>query len=302
MDRRHTLGAIAGAALAGTLCPDPLEAAQAAKPWFTISLAQWSLHQALFAKKIDNLDFPMIARKEFGIDGVEYVNQFFKDKATDAAYLDDLKKRCADHGVHSVLIMCDGEGALGDADETRRMRAIENHYRWVDAARRLGCHAIRVNAQSSGTYDEQIDRAADGLRRLSEFGAQHEIAVIVENHGGLSSNGAWLSAVMKKVGHKNCGTLPDFGNFRVSETEEYDRYKGVTELMPFAKGVSAKSNDFDAEGNDTRTDYLKMLRIVKDAGYRGHVGIEYEGKILDEYEGVRRTKALLERVRTQFAG
>src|SRR6266545_1244601 len=150
--------------------------------------------------------------------------------------------------------MIDGEGALGDADESKRRQAIENHYKWVEAARFLGCKIIRVNAQSSGSYDEQLERAADGLRRLTKFGADHKITVIVENHGGLSSNGAWLAAVIKKVNHPRCGTLPDFGNFNLSDGKQYDRYQGVKEMMPYAKAVSAKSHDFDEQGNETMTD------------------------------------------------
>ena len=218
------------------------------KQLFDISLAQWSLHKALFAKQLDNLDFAKTAKQDYGIAAIEYVNQFFKDKATDKAYLGELKKRAADLGVKTVLIMIDDEGALGDSDQAKRTQAVENHYRWVEAAKFLGCHSIRVNARSQGSYDEQANLAADGLRRLTEFGAKHSINVIVENHGGLSSNGAWLSMVIKKVNHPRCGTLPDFGNFDLGQGKTYDRYQGVTELMPFAKGVSAKSNDFDAQG------------------------------------------------------
>ncbi len=271
------------------------------EPLYKISLAQWSLHRAFFDKKLDNLDFAKTSKVEFGIDAIEYVNQFFKDKAKDQNYLGEMKKRAADLGVKSVLIMIDGEGALGDADAAKRKTAIENHYKWVEAAKFLGCHSIRVNAQSGGTYDEQIERAADGLHRLSEFGDQHGINVIVENHGGFSSNGEWLAATIKKANHPRCGTLPDFGNFRIKEGEEYDRYKGVTELMPFAKAVSAKSHDFDDQGNETHTDYEKMMKIVLAAGYHGYVGIEYEGKVADEYQGIKRTKALLERVRDKLS-
>jgi sugar phosphate isomerase/epimerase len=269
---------------------------------YEISLAEWSLHLALFAGELDNLDFPVIAQRDYGINAVEYVNQFFKDKAEDQVYLTDLKTRAGDHGVRNVLIMCDGEGALGDPDEAARTQAVENHYRWVDAAKFLGCHSIRVNARSSGTPEEQRDRAADGLRRLTEFAAEREINVLVENHGGLSSNGAWLVSVMKMVDHPRCGTLPDFGNFRVAEGEMYDRYQGVTELMQFAKAVSAKSNDFDENGDETTTDYRRMMRIVLDAGYRSYVGIEYEGRNLSEPDGIRATKALLEKTRTALAG
>ncbi len=277
--------------------------ARAANPkqMFQISLAQWSLHRALFAKQLDNLDFARVAKNEYGIDAIEYVNQFFKDKAKDRKYLADMKKRAGDLGVKSRLIMIDGEGALGDADEAKRMLAVENHYKWVEAAKYLGCFCIRVNAQSSGSYDEQMERAADGLRKLTEFGADHKISVIVENHGRLSSDGSWLSSVIKKVNHPRCGTLPDFGNFNLGGGKEYDRYKGVTELMPFAKAVSAKSHDFDEQGNETRTDYKRMMKIVLDAGYRSYVGIEYEGTRLSEPDGIRATKKLLERVRNELA-
>jgi L-ribulose-5-phosphate 3-epimerase len=271
------------------------------EPLFKISLAQWSLHRALKSGKMDNLDFAKVAREEFGIDGIEYVNQFFQDKAEDEKYLAEMKKRCEDHEVKSLLIMCDGEGQLGDPDEAARTKAVENHFRWVTAAMYLGCHSIRVNAASEGTYEEQIERAADGLRRLSEFAKGHGLNVIVENHGGLSSNGAWLSRTIETVGLENCGTLPDFGNFQVDDGEMYDRYQGVTELMPFAKAVSAKSHDFAEDGSETHTDYTRMMKIVLDAGYRGWVGIEYEGDSLGEYEGIQATKILLEKVRTELA-
>jgi sugar phosphate isomerase/epimerase len=177
---------------------------------------------------------------------------------------------------------------------------VENHYKWVTAAAYLGCHSIRVNAQSTGTFGAQLDFATDGLRRLAQFGAQHNINVIVENHGGLSSNGKWLASVIEQVGLPNCGTLPDFGNFNVAQGKPYDRYLGTTELMPFAKGVSAKSYAFDAKGEETTIDYLRIMRIVRDAGYRGYVGIEFEGRDIEETQGIRSTLKLLERVRDQL--
>jgi sugar phosphate isomerase/epimerase len=274
----------------------PAFAADEKKPLFKISLAGWSLHKAIFGKQLDHLDFAKTAKKDYGIEAVEYVNQFWKDKAQDKTYLADLKQRAEDNGVTSVLIMIDNEGDLGDPDDAKRTTAVENHYKWVEAAKFLGCHSIRVNARSKGSFEEQIKLAADGLRRLSEFGAKHDIGVIVENHGGLSSNGEWLAKVMKTVDLKNCGTLPDFGNFG-----DYDRYKGVTETMPFAKGVSAKSHDFDENGNETKTDYVKMMKIVLDAGYHGWVGIEYEGGKLSEPEGIKATKKLLEKVRDELS-
>ncbi len=270
------------------------------KPLFKISLAQWSLHRMLQAGKLDALDFAAFAKNEFGIDAIEYVNSFFKEHAQDKAYLDRLKRRADDNGVKSLLIMVDGEGGLGDPDDVKREHAIINHYKWVNAAKFLGCHSIRVNAQSSGTYDQQRDLATDGLRRLTEFAVREDINVIVENHGGLSSNGGWLSSVIKQVDHPRCGTLPDFGNFHLGDGKWYDRYQGVTELMPFAKAVSAKSHDFDEAGNETKTDFRRMMKIVLDAGYHGYVGIEYEGGRLSEVEGVKATKKLLETVRDEL--
>ena len=285
----------AGAALA------PVTFAAEDKPLFEISLAEWSLHKTLFGGKLDNLDFAKTAKEQFGIHAVEFVNQFFKDKAKNADYLAELKKRAGDLGVKLLLIMIDGEGALGDATLAKRNQAVENHFKWVEAAKALGCHSIRVNAASAGSYEDQVHRASDGLRALTEFAAPHDINVIVENHGGLSSNGEWLASVIKKVDHKRCGTLPDFGNFNLGDGKQYDRYKGVTELMPFAKAVSAKSHDFNEAGDEIHTDYRKMMKIVLDHGYHGHVGIEYEGGKIGEAEGLLATKKLLEKVRTELA-
>jgi len=269
---------------------------------FMISLAEWSLHRTLFAKQLDHLDFPKAAKHDYGIEAIELVNQFFKDKARDQAYLGEFKRRAEGAGVKILLIMVDGEGSLGDPDAAKRKAAVENHHKWVEAAKFFNCHSIRVNAETQGvgSFEEQMDRAADGLRSLAQFAGKHSLNVIVENHGGLSSNGQWLAGVMKKVNLPNCGTLPDFGNFRIQEGEEYDRYKGVAEMMPFAKAVSAKSNDFDEQGNEVHTDYPRMLKIVLEAGYRGFVGIEYEGEKLGEPEGIRATKALLERIQKEL--
>ncbi|MEE2764885.1 MAG: sugar phosphate isomerase/epimerase family protein [Candidatus Neomarinimicrobiota bacterium] len=263
---------------------------------FKISLAEWSLHRTIRANKIDHLDFVEIAKNKFDISAIEYVNVFFLDKADDRSYLEEMKLRADDLGVISLLIMCDAEGNLGDPDTKSRTQAIENHYKWVEAAKLLGCHSIRVNARSSGSYEEQIKLAVDGLRQLTNFGVDRNVNIIIENHGGLSSNGTWLAEVIRQVDHPRCGTLPDFGNFQVEQGQWYDRYQGVKELMPYAKAVSAKSNSFDSEGNETHTDYYKMMKIVLDAGYDDYVGIEYEGNELNEMDGIRATKKLLERV------
>lgn len=296
-----------------------------AKPKFKISLAEWSLHRHIFGAgdvhfaseqarrsalrynsekyligDLTNLDFAQIARREFDIDAVEYVNVFFFNKARDKKYLAEMKTRADGEGVKSLLIMCDLEGALGDPDPKKRTMAIESHYKWVEAAVYLGCHSIRVNAQSAGSWDEQRKLATEGLVRLADYGAKFDINVIVENHGGISSNGKWLASVMKTANHPRLGTLPDFGNFRISDTERYDNYKGVQELMPFAKAVSAKSKNFDKDGNEVDMDYGRLLKIVTDAGYSGYVGVEYEGSVLSEFDGIRATKALLERVRADL--
>ena len=278
--------------------------------FFKISLAEWSLNKRLSKGDLKNLDFPAKAKNDFGIDAVEYVNQFFKDKAEDTEYLSELKTRCGDLGVTNVIIMIDNEGDLGDQDKKKRKQAIENHYKWVDAAKFLGCHSIRVNAAGNGSYEDVQKAAIDSLGTLSEYGEKEGIGIIVENHGGYSSNGDWLSTVMKEVNNPYCGTLPDFGNFCIKAKyenrqriclEEFDKYKGTELLMPFAKGVSAKTNVFDAEGNERNIDYYKIMKIVKDAGFSGYVGIEFEGSELSPEDGIKATKKLLEKVGEQLS-
>lgn len=285
--------------------PGALPAAQRAddEPPFRISLAEWSLHKTLFRGDLDPLDFPVVARRTYGIDAVEYVNQFF---LRSGEWVKELKRRADGEGVRSLLIMVDDEGRLGDPDESLRRDAVDRHKRWIDYAKTLGCHSIRVNARSAGAPEEQMRLMADGLRRLAEYAAPAGINVIIENHGGLSSDGEWIAGLMKAVDHPRVGTLPDFGNWRQTEwggpeggssSAEFDRYRGVELMMPYAKGVSAKSYDFDAAGNETSTDFARMLRIVRKHGYEGYVGIEYEGERLSEKEGILATKRLVERVR-----
>lgn len=291
---RQTAAAGAGVAL-GTLAAAP---ARAAKPeeLYRISCTEYSLHRMIGKGELDNLEYAAFVRKTFGLDGVEYWNRPFFTKAEDEKYISEMRKRADYVGVNGTVILIDGEGNLGDADEKKRIDAVERHKKWVVAARKLGCHSIRVNARSTGTYEEQQKLSADGLRRLSEFGKDHECGIIVENHGGYSSNGKWLAGVMEMVNLPNCGTLPDFGNFR-----DYDRYLGVKELMPYAKSVSAKSHEFNEEGEETKTDFLRMMKIVVDAGYHDYVGIEFEGGKVSEVEGVKATQRLLERVREKLA-
>jgi sugar phosphate isomerase/epimerase len=270
---------------------------------FKISLAEWSLNKALFSGEISNLDFPVFAKDEFGIDAVEYVSTFFK--GTGNPYINELVQLTNDNGITNVLIMIDGEGNLGDLYKPRRIQAVERHYKWIDTAKILGCHSIRVNARGEGT-DKQVSVAAiDGLKRLTEYGEKAGINVIVENHGGYSSDGKWLSNVISCVNNPFCGTLPDLGNFCLKSEyvegkfnciDEYDKYKGMQEIMPFAKGVSAKSHNFDENGNETDIDYKRMMQIVKESGYEGYIGIEYEGDNLSERDGIIATRKLLERI------
>lgn len=305
LDRRAFVARSSGL-LAGLLVPSGLPAAppRAEQPQpFRISLAEWSLHRTLFRGEIHPLDFPVVARRTYGIDAVEYVNAFFLRSGD---FVRELKRRADGEGVRSLLVMIDEEGRLGDPDASLRKDAVEGHKAWLDIAKELGCHSIRVNARSAGSPEEQMRLTADGLRRLAEQAG--EINIVVENHGGLSSNGEWVAGLMKMADHPRVGTLPDFGNWYQSSwggpqagaPSEYDRYRGVELMMPFAKGVSAKSHDFDAAGNETRTDYERMLRIVRKHGYGGWVGIEYEGERLSEKDGILATKRLLERVRDRL--
>lgn len=308
---------------------DSSAAEQQTEP-YGISLAQWSLHRALKGGELDNLDWPRFTRETFDIEALEWVNQFFFEEHPSlgyqprgGGYIEEMKKRTDDEGMKSLLIMCDRVGNLGHPDNVKRTAAIEGHYAWLEAAKTLGCHSIRVNAASDPQLspERQADLCADGLRRLSEKASEHGLNVIVENHGGLSSNGAWLAQVLGSVNLDNCGSLPDYGNFylvknrgnqevyeekkalysgdpSLEEDETglaYDRYKGMKELMPFAEGVSAKAHDFDENGNEIHTDFGRMMDIIVASRYEGYLGVEYEGRNLGEVEGIRKTKALLER-------
>jgi sugar phosphate isomerase/epimerase len=313
--------AAAGAGVASSLPWDSMAANL--KPAYEISLAQFSFASEFFTGKHDILGFPERAKKEYGINIVEYVSMFFAGKEGDAAFIKELKKRSDDAGVKNNLIMVDGEN-LADLDTAKRDHAVESHYKWVDIAKVLGCNSIRVNLGSMGdigTPEEIAKAAVEGYGKLLEYGDKNKLDIIVENHVGVSCNAQWLAGVMKQVNHKRAGVLPDFGNFCVKRTmpatqdiagwmattclEEYDKYKGVAELMPYAKGVSAKTHKFDANGNEPDIDFVKMFDIIKKSGFKGIVGIEYEGGLMQAYgqpgyltneEGIKATKKLLERV------
>lgn len=261
-------------------------------PQYKISLAEWSLHLAIQNGEMRNIDFPRIARTKFDIGAVEYVSQLFEDAscAEDKVYLQKLKNECEKYNVVSHLIMIDFEGNLGDLDIEKRNIAVENHYKWVTAAKFLGCLSVRVNAHGEGTSEEVHTAFVDGLGKLCDFAANYDINVIVENHGGYSSDPEWVTSVIKTVNKTNCGLLPDFGNF----PKDTDIYQAIEEMMPYAKGVSAKSYEFDSYGDEIKINYKKMLETVKKSKYDGYIGIEYEGVKLSEIDGIRATMKLIE--------
>ncbi len=292
----------------------PDKIVQTQEPFFKLSLAQWSIHNMIRDNGVDPYTFAEKA-KNWGFTGLEYVSQLYNPELEDAGYSEEamasfVSKSNAEaqkHGLQNVLIMIDGQGNLAVSDPKERTEAVERHFKWVDAAAAMGCHAIRVNLAGSNLPDEWRKNAVDGLSKLATYAKDKNINIIVENHGGLSSNAAMLVEVMKMVAMDNCGTLPDFGNFCIKRKadgsgceEMYDIYKGVSELMPFAKAVSAKSHDFDDAGNEREIDYVKMLQIVKDNGYSGFIGVEYEGNEISEEAGIIATRDLMLRAASKL--
>lgn len=272
---------------------------------FQISLVESSLRRSIREEKsMTNLDFPKFARRAFGLDAIEYVNDLWPDNGGDERYLAELKRVCEGEGVRSLLIKCDQVGNLGDSDPAARKLAADEHNKWARVATALGCHSIGigVGSQGVGTFDEQQKHAADGLRQLCKYCASLQLNCLVENRGGLSSNGEWLAGLVRKVGMRNCGTLANFGYFRIAPGQRYNPYQGIAEIMPFARAVSAQMTDFDEQGNEARTDIQRLMRIVVAARYHRHVGIEYEGMRLCEADGILASKRLLERLRDQFSG
>ena len=286
--------------------------------FFELSLAQWSINKMIREDGVDPYTFAEKA-KNWGFKGLEYVSQLYREELEADNYSDEVMQNFIDknnaeakkHGLTNVLIMIDGEGDLSTTDEEERAKAIKNHHKWVDAAAAMGCHSIRVNLDGTMEQKPWEETSVKSLTQLSTYAKEKNINIIVENHGGPSSEASWLASVMEKVNMDNCGTLPDFGNFCVKREngsyysskciEEYDKYKGTAEMMPFAKGVSAKSYDFDKNGNETKIDFERMMQIVKEAGYTGFVGVEYEGDNLSEEEGIIATKDLLLKVGAQLA-
>lgn len=308
---KKSLLASGGLAVAGAFPSFIFSSDRSNKFHFDISLAEWSLHKSLFANKISNLDFPRIAKEKYGISAVEYVNQFFMDKAKDADYLRELKQRSDDQGVKNLLIMVDQEGNLADKEAGQRNKAVENHFKWVEAAKTLECHSIRVNLHGDSNAEEWSEASIESLTKLAEFAKPLDINILAENHGTFSSHAGMLVDVIEKVNKKNAMVLLDFANFCVRRekgdlwespcVDWYDRYKGVKELLPYAKGLSAKSFDFNDKGEEINTDFRRMLRMAKDQGFNGYIGVEYEGSKMSEEEGIRATKKLLEKIREELS-
>lgn len=276
-----------------------------------LSLAQWSLNKAFFAGELDAGDFAAIAKNTFDIDAIEYVNSFYKEKATDESFWTMMRVKAEDSGVKSLLIMVDETEKLGDLDTAKRKKAVEDHYKWIHAAKILGCHAIRVNAFGKGSPEELEVSLVDGLGQLTEYAAKENLHVLIENHGLHTSNAIYMAGILKQVNNPYLGTLPDFGNWCVSAewggtstaqqcTNSYDPEQGLKEWLPYAKGVSAKVYDFDADGYDTVVDYPKLLKMVKESDFNGHIGIEYEGDGMSEEAGIKATKKMIERVWTSI--
>ena len=276
-----------------------------------ISLAEWSLQRSIREGKFTHLDFAAKAKEEYGISTVEYVNGLFGNSRTDfkeagqnPAYLKEMLKRSKDVGVTNHLIMVDEEGPLAGVDEKERLQAVDNHKKWIEAARFLECRTVRLNLHGEGNMERKKAASIDSLSSLGEFAGTMGLNIVVENHGGDSSKGFWLASIMKEVGRNNVGTLPDFGNFCITHpwgttqpecAEAYDRYKGIEELLPYAKGVSAKTYDFDANGEQPKMDYKRLIDLVKQSGFSGYIGVEYEGFNQPEDEGIRNTIKLLKR-------
>ncbi|MDT0620687.1 sugar phosphate isomerase/epimerase family protein [Croceitalea vernalis] len=289
-----------------------------AEPFFKLSLAQWSINKMIRNDGVDPYTFAEKAAG-WGFTGLEYVSQLYNAELEAANFSEEAMQNFVDkcnteakkHGLENVLIMIDRQGDLAASDEKERKEAVENHHKWVDAAAAMGCHSIRVNLNGVQEPENWVAASVDGLSQLATYAKDKNINIIVENHGGLSSNAAMLASVMTKVNMDNCGTLPDFGNFCIKREsgdyyeskciEEYDKYKGVEELMPHAKAVSAKAYDFDENGDETKIDFARILKLVKDAGYSGYVGVEYEGENLSEEDGILATKNLLIKEGTALA-
>ncbi len=296
MNRRHLLKSAAIGAGVSSL-PWESFAQGDGENWLKLAVQQYSFNKQLRSGELTMLDYPATVVEGTGIKALEYFNGHMEDRAGDMAFFKDVRQRCDDLGVVNTMMLCRSKPALDAAEASERQAAIEGYRPWLEATKVLGGEYIRVDVRSGGDPEEQKKYAVDGLKSLSAAAASdYEMGILVENHGGHSGNGKWVAEVMKAVNLDNCGTLPDFQNFK-----DYDPYLGVEEMMPWAKILCAKSKEFDDEGNEVNVDFRRMLKIAKESGFTGYIGIEFEGHDVDPIMGINLTKALIERVMAELA-
>jgi L-ribulose-5-phosphate 3-epimerase len=243
-----------------------------------ISLAQWALVEEVRAGKWKTLDFPRIAREDFGIDGIEFVNTLFESPTT-MNYLNTMKKNAADHGVTCVLIMCDAEGdACAPTKETRRQFEI-NHRKWIDAAQYLGCHSIRINCigPKNVNKEEALKWSAETCSMMMEYAIPAGISVLIENHGGVSNDADFMVALMKEVNSRYLGILPDWRQ----PGGDFDNVEFLRKTLPYAGGMSFRNQP-------TEELTARMIKLAHETGFRGWYGIESSGR-----EAVKISKQLL---------
>lgn len=254
----------------------------------------------------DPMDFPRLARDAYGLEAIELEASLHYAHVRNDAYFARLRQQCDASGVRCVVISNMWEGNLaslqGQPEQTAR-----NYHRWVDIAAIMGCRLLTVNVNARrGNRDLLAARAAEGLVALTSYSGPRGITVLVENHGWYSAYPPWLVGIMETVNSPFCKLSVDLGNFCTRwdsgqcVEQQYDPYEGVALMMPHARHVSAKMLGFDERGNDVRTDYVRMLRIIRDAGYQGYIGIEYAGDQLSPDHGIRASLALLRRATSEL--
>jgi L-ribulose-5-phosphate 3-epimerase len=311
--RRDLLGGAAAAAMAAFLTGT--HSTHAAPASDEISLAAWSLVRSFRNGKWKLVDLPRICRENLGIGALEFVNQFFENPVLQ--YLQTVKRAGKQYEVKFVRIMVDGEGEMAAVEKKDRLASARAHRKWVDIAYELGCADIRCNMRG-GTPDwkndkDLVKRAAEAFNDLLEYARPANIDILIENHGGASSDPDTLVAVMKAVNNPHFGTLPDYGNVNLGD----DRYEVMRKILPYAKGVSVKAA-WTADGNNVFGDLEKLIKITQESGFHGFWGIESSYNLLrgqprpgerpaapppappeqvwaDELKGVQMTKAVLER-------
>ncbi|MEM9941449.1 MAG: sugar phosphate isomerase/epimerase family protein [Planctomycetota bacterium] len=296
MKRRELLKLGTMAAISSALSGWKFQESEPKKTWLKLAVQQYSFNRQLRSSELKIEDYPATVVEGTGIKSLEFFNGHIEDKKYNEAFFVDLKKRCDDLEANTTMMLCRSKPAVDSPDPAIRQKAIEGYKRWLTATQILGGQYIRVDTRHKGDAEEQKKYAVAGLKALTEVASEYGIGILVENHGGHSSNGAWLADVMRKVNLPNCGTLPDFQNFK-----DYDPYKGVAEMMPWAKILCAKAKAFDDQGNETNVDYRRMLKIAKDAGFRGFIGIEFEGHEIEPLEGIKMTAALIEKIQMELA-